>query len=400
MKSDEINVDTDTASSPSGPDILLKLEVSGGWSGKGQHVAFAQNEAIPLEEGRFLGRGTFADVHEVICQRISIARKRIYCNRRIKIADVKRELDVLKKLSHKHVVSLLGSYTQINVLGLLLYPVAVCDLGVFLDELDENQSSHSVEFEKLMDRLGFAGNVNCAKDRLNKVYGCLANAVQYLHENDIRHKDIKPKNILLDKNDGLYITDFGLSRDTADASSSITDGNERGTYKYCAPEVARFEPRGRAADVYSLGCVFLEINTVHCQLSLAALEEFRINNNDRSYQNSPQKLREWMSKLRQISTNNLAGGFFNIVDIIDKMVSPVPSDRPDIGTICSSLYLLGSLVYFGKCCPIQRYQALRNENAKLSTFYVDKQANRADVIYRTGIRGIAETTRSRPSGAN
>jgi serine/threonine protein kinase len=289
----------------------------------------------------------------------------------MKIKEVNRELDVLKKLSHKHVVTLLGSYTQNNVLGLLLYPAAVCDLGVFLEELDENQSTHSADFEKLMDRLGFAGDANRAKDRLNKVYGCLANAVQYLHENDIRHKDIKPRNILLDKNDGLYITDFGLSRDTADASSSITDGIERGTYKYCAPEVARLEPRGRAADVYSLGCVFLEINTVYSRLPLAALEEFRVNNEDRSYQNNPQKLREWMLKLRQISTNNLAGGFFNIIDIIEKMVSPVPSDRPDIGTICSSLHLLGNLLYFGKCCPIQRYQVLRNENAKLSTFYVD-----------------------------
>jgi serine/threonine protein kinase len=312
----------------------------------------------------------------------------------MKIQEVNRELDVLKKLSHKHVVTLLGSYTQNKVLGLLLYPVAVCDLGVFLDELDENQSTHSADFEKLMDRLGFAGDENRAKDRLNKVYGCLANAVQYLHENDIRHKDIKPRNILLDKNDGLYITDFGLSRDTADASSSTTDGIERGTYKYCAPEVARLEPRGRAADIYSLGCVFLEINTVSCRLSLAALEEFRINNEDRSYQNNPQKLQEWMLKLRQISSNTPAGGFFNIVDIIEKMVSPVPVDRPDIGTICSSLYLLGSLVYFGTCCPIQRYQVLKNENAKLSTFYVGVQGNRADVIYRTGICGIAETTRS------
>jgi serine/threonine protein kinase len=312
----------------------------------------------------------------------------------MKIQEVSRELDVLKKLSHKHVVTLLGSYTQNKVLGLLLYPVAVCDLGVFLDELDENQSTHSADFEKLMDRLGFAGDVNHAKDRLNKLYGCLANAVQYLHENDIRHKDIKPRNILLDKNDGLYITDFGLSRDTADASSSMTDGIERGTYKYCAPEVARLEPRGRAADVYSLGCVFLEINTVSCRLSLTALEEFTVHNGDRSYQNNPQRMREWMLKLRQISTNNSAGGFFNIVDIIEKMVSPVPSDRPDIGTICSSLYLLGNLVYFGKCCPIQRYQVLRNENAKLSTFYLDVQRNLADVIYRTGICRIAETTRS------
>ncbi len=76
-------------------------------------------------------------MHEVICQGISVARKQIYCTRQMKIEEVKRELDILKKVSHKHVVTLLGSYTQNKIVGLLLHPVAVCDLGVFLDELDE-----------------------------------------------------------------------------------------------------------------------------------------------------------------------------------------------------------------------------------------------------------------------
>lgn len=78
-------------------------------------------------------------MHEVICQGTKIARKQIYCSRRMNIEDVKRELDILKMVTHKHVVTLLGSYTHKNVLGLLLYPAAVCDLGTFLDELDEEQ---------------------------------------------------------------------------------------------------------------------------------------------------------------------------------------------------------------------------------------------------------------------
>jgi serine/threonine protein kinase len=292
----------------------------------------------------------------------------------MKIAEVMRELDILKRLSHKHVVTLLGSYTQNNILGLLLHPVAICDLGVFLDELDENQkrtwADCSEDFKKLMDRLGFRDDRRKVRERLARVYGCLANAIQYLHNNDIRHKDIKPRNILLDRNDGLYITDFGLSRDTTDASSSVTDGMERGTYKYCAPEVAKFEPRGRAADIYSLGCVFLEINTVHRRLSLGTFENFRTKDDDRSYQNSPQKLQEWMSKLRQIRIDNVDSGIFDIVDIIERMVSPIAKNRPPIKDICSSLYLLGDLIYFGKCCPSQRYQDVVDRSTKLSSFSV------------------------------
>jgi len=317
----------------------------------------------------------------------------------MKIAEVKRELDVLKKLSHKHVVTLLGSYTQKNILGLLLHPAAVCDLGVFLEELDENQNlawaDCSEDFKKLVDRLGFRDDSRKMRERLTRVYGCLANAIQYLHNNNIRHKDIKPRNILLDKNDGLYVTDFGLSRDTADVSSSVTDGIEIGTYKYCAPEVAKLEPRGRAADIYSLGCVFLEINTVHRRLSLRAFENFRTDKNDRSYQKSPQKVQEWISKLREIRVHNVDSGIFDIVDIIERMVSHIPKNRPAIRDVCSSLYLLGDLIYFGKCCPSRRYQDVVDRTTKLGSFSNSAQTNCADVIHRTRMRDFADTIRYR-----
>ena len=105
----------------------------GHWSGRGRHVEFDRKETIPLEEGKPLGRGASADVHEVNCRGITLARKKIYCNRRMKLEDVRRELDILKKLNHKHVVTLVGSFIQGQLLGLLLFPAAVCDLGVFLD---------------------------------------------------------------------------------------------------------------------------------------------------------------------------------------------------------------------------------------------------------------------------
>lgn len=77
--------------------------------------------------------------------------------------------------------------------------------------------------------------------------GCLVSAVEYLHEQEIRHKDLKPSNVLL-SSDGLDLSDFGSAKDFSLLSQSATD-NERGTPKYFAPEVCP-KPRGnhRLAD--------------------------------------------------------------------------------------------------------------------------------------------------------
>ena len=351
------------------------------WSGRGQHAEFSRKEALPLEEGQPLGRGAFADVHEVKCKGITLARKQIYCTRRMKIEDVKRELDILKRVDHRHVVTLVGSYTQNRIFGLLLHPAAVCDLGVFLDELDDEGRKFrhggqdiGEEFVQLLERLRIpTHDLTQAYARLRRAYGCLTSAVQYLYDNNIRHKDIKPRNILLDYAGGLFITDFGISRDNLDASSSVTNGIERGTYKYCAPEVARYEPRGRAADVFSLGCVFLEMHTVQAGLPLVKFDDFRRVNEDHSFQNSPSKLREWMGILR-VSRNDYHG-VFHLLDIVEKMVLESPAARPIISLVQKSLEMVGGSqhLYHGQCCvsksPEQKaYDAL----CKFEDYYYDK----------------------------
>ncbi|KAL5315299.1 hypothetical protein ACEPPN_016166 [Leptodophora sp. 'Broadleaf-Isolate-01'] len=368
---------------PTGATILARFNVPGNWSGKGQHVEFARNEHIQLEEGKSLGRGASADVHEAVCRGVKIARKQIFCSRRMKIEDVKRELEILRKLDHKHVVTLLGSYTQGRVLGLLLFPAAACDLGVYLDELDEDLRSGNTDLGeamlKICERLDVPPYFSHAKERLNRVYGCLANAVQYLHGSDVRHKDLKPRNILLDRNDGLFVTDFGLSRDTTDASTSVTNGIERGTYKYCAPEVARYEPRGRAADIYSLGCVFLEINTVYREMSLVEFDAFRTKNEDHSFQNSPEKLKEWMARLREVPSS-LDLGIFDMMDLAEKMVADLPTERPTIAKVVATLKTLGGDTYFAPCCSVgptlgsKEHRDLQTKYGKVKKLYFDRNA--------------------------
>jgi serine/threonine protein kinase len=95
---------------------------------------------------------------------------------------------------------------------------------------------------------------------LCRTVGCMAQALYWLHREDVRHKDIKPAQILLSAH-GLWLTDFGWSRDVSDLTNSATSGGDIITLKYHAPERAANERCGSAEDIFALGCVFLEVGT-------------------------------------------------------------------------------------------------------------------------------------------
>lgn len=110
-------------------------------------------------------------------------------------------------------------------------------------------------------------------DILRKSYGCLVSALQYLHKTSIRHRDIKPENILV-KDDRVYLTDFGIALDWESLGRSTTTDDTAKTWIYCAPEVAQYEQRNWSSDIWSLGCVFLEITTVLKGRSITEMQEY------------------------------------------------------------------------------------------------------------------------------
>ncbi len=91
----------------------------------------------------------------------------------------------------------------------------------------------------------------------------VARTVHYAHEHGILHRDIKPGNILLDKNGEPHLTDFGLAR-LVESESTVTRTLEvLGTPSYMAPEQAEGENEAvsSATDVYGIGAVLYQLLT-------------------------------------------------------------------------------------------------------------------------------------------
>ncbi|KAF1828174.1 kinase-like protein, partial [Decorospora gaudefroyi] len=143
----------------------------------------------------------------------------------------------MKRLKNQHFVQYIGSYTTVRSLDLIMTPVADCTLAEYMEELGTTASDST----------------------LQSFFGCLATSIAYLHTNRIKHGCIKPNDILIHRS-SVFIADFEDSLDFSDVDVSyIEEGPDPIAPRYASPEIAAMEAPGTPADIWALGCVFLEM---------------------------------------------------------------------------------------------------------------------------------------------
>ncbi|WZZ22880.1 hypothetical protein YC2023_124267 [Brassica napus] len=189
------------------------------------------------EVGRLLGQGTFAKVYygRSVHTNESVAIKMIDKEKvlRVGLSDqIKREISVMRIAKHPNVVSL---HEVMATKSRIYFVIEYCKGGELFNKVKKGKLREDVAW---------------------KYFHQLINAVDFCHSRGVYHRDIKPENLLLDDNENLKVSDFGLS---ALADCKRADGllhTTCGTPAYVAPEVInRKGYDGTKADIWSCGVV-------------------------------------------------------------------------------------------------------------------------------------------------
>jgi serine/threonine-protein kinase len=99
-------------------------------------------------------------------------------------------------------------------------------------------------------------------ERALKITRQLCGALAAAHAEDVVHRDLKPQNVLIDKADNIYVSDFGLAKSLEVGAAGMTrTGDLLGTPRYMAPEQALRKRVDHRADLYSLGLIIYEMVT-------------------------------------------------------------------------------------------------------------------------------------------
>ncbi|CAN0879582.1 CBL-interacting protein kinase 2 [Linum grandiflorum] len=254
------------------------------------------------EIGRLLGQGTFAKVHYArnLQTGASVAIKIIDKEKVLKVGmmeQIKREISIMRIIRHPNVVE--------------FYEVLATKTKIYF-------VMEYVKGGELFNKLA-KGRVN--PNIARKYFQQLISAVDYCHSRGVSHRDLKPENLLLDEDENLKVTDFGLS---ALADCKRQDGllhTTCGTPAYVAPEViVRKGYDGSKADIWSCGVILFVLLAGYLPFHDSNLMELY-----RKIMKAEFRMPNWFSS--------------EVRKLLSKIMDPNPSKRITIVKIMQSSWL-------------------------------------------------------------
>jgi serine/threonine protein kinase/Flp pilus assembly protein TadD len=151
----------------------------------------------------------------------------------------KQELLLASKVSHKNILRIhdMGEAGDVKFISM-----------AYVEGQDLHQILHDTP------NLPFERALNFARQ--------LAEALAAAHAEGVVHRDLKPQNILVGKDDHVYVSDFGLAKSFEDDAAGMTrTGAFLGTPRYMSPEQVEGNPADQRSDLYSYGLILYEMAT-------------------------------------------------------------------------------------------------------------------------------------------
>ena len=157
------------------------------------------------------------------------------------ITALKLEIELLQGLSHPHIVQYLGTSSDEEHLNIFLEYVPGGSIAGMLKQYNTFQEPLIRNFTRQ-----------------------ILEGLEYLHSCNIIHRDIKGANILVDNRGGVKISDFGVSKKTSFNGMNSAPGTRtslQGSVFWMAPEVVRQSGASIKSDIWSVGCLIVEMFT-------------------------------------------------------------------------------------------------------------------------------------------